>query len=63
MTHAPEDPFLEIDVKGGESSHQSLIRSKGERHPMGEKDFLVFPDAWYSKRREKPHVFKRGKTC
>ena len=24
MTHAPEDPFLEIDVKGGERNHQSL---------------------------------------
>ena len=25
LTHTTEDPFLEIDVKGGERSHQSLI--------------------------------------
>ena len=33
-THTLEDPFLEIDVKGEERSHQSLITSKGERPQM-----------------------------
>ena len=47
LTHTPEDPFLEIDVKGGEREHQSLsfrkrslrgreILKGRERSPGGE---------------------------
>ena len=50
LTHTPEDPFLEIDVKGGENT---LKEGREESHA---------PDAWCS-RGEKSHVFKRGKTC
>ena len=51
MTYAPEEPFLEIDVKGGERDHIKAYRM-GQRDPMGERDIIAFADACYSKRRE-----------
>ena len=40
MTHAPEDPFLEIDVKGGERAHQSLSH-KRECTPKASPDASI----------------------
>ena len=40
LTHAPEDPFLEIDVKGGERAHQSLSHKR-------ESKFEASLDAYY----------------
>ena len=53
LTHTPEDPFLEIDVKGGERSHQSLFSSKGEREKNGERgNHIKGPRCLVFKRRE-----------
>ena len=50
LTHAPEVPFLKIDVKGGDKAHQSLSHkrkctpkaSRGEMSYLQEgKDMLV----------------------
>ena len=77
LTHTPEDPFLEIDVKGGERDHIKAYHFQREREIItstgGERDlqggeysrreqFSRIPDAWCS-RGEMPHVFLRGKTC
>ena len=65
MTHNPKEPFLEIDVKGGEREITSKLNhfKRGESTSTGRVIITSkAPNAW-SSRGEKTHVFKRGKIC